>query len=96
MTYSSPGARAGKQFSLDSRIDLVVHSLETSHGWRNAPVNEDEDDTNDAAFMEPKMKVEAIAEDVPDREGTNGRYIYKAKSCWLILVYLALFVCRVL
>lgn len=57
---------AGRQFSLDSRIDLVIHNLETSHKWRHGS------DTDDKLFVE---QVEAIAEDVPDREGTIERYI---------------------
>lgn len=56
---------AGKQFSLDSRIDLVIHNLEATHKWRHGS------DTDDKLFAE---QVEVIAEDVPDREGTNERY----------------------
>lgn len=69
---------AGKQFSLDSRIDLVIHN------WRQGAVIDDDDGGDDVENgIDGNCKpfdahVEAIAEDVPDREGTNERYIAQA------------------
>lgn len=57
-------SNVGKQFSLDSRIDLVFHGLEAVKSSGGASGADDSDGN----------AVDVIVEDVPDREGTKGRY----------------------
>lgn len=50
----------GKQFSLDSRIDLVIHNLDLNCGWKNADVGK-----------QLAVEGDAIAEDVGDTENKD-------------------------
>lgn len=49
---------------MDSRIDLVFHGLEAVNSAGDVTGAEDSDGNT----------VDVIVEDVPDREGTKGRY----------------------